>query len=171
MNRLLLLFSTEPIDQSLLPMIVAIALFFFCINPIVTIIYFTIKGKVDIWVSERKTRTPFYLIAIAGYIIASVLFHYIHTHDFFVLSIAYIGVTTTVLLANFKTKISSHGAGLTGPFTAVLFILGPTAIALFLFLPIVFWSRLRLQAHTFTQFIAGSFVGIIVTSVIFYIIY
>ncbi len=170
---LLLLFSeeTRQIDPVMIPSILAIALFFLCINPIVVILYFTKKGKIDIWVSERQTRPPFYLIAMAGYGIASVLFYYLGAHDFFVLSVAYVGVTTTVLIANYKTKISSHSAGLTGPFTAVFFVLGFFALPLFILLPVVIWARLKLNAHTFTQLISGSIVGIIITVATYLLLY
>lgn len=170
---LLLFFSeeTRQLDSKILPLVLVIALYFLCINPIAGIIYFTKKGKIDIWVSERQTRPPFYLIAIGGYGVASVLFYYLGAHDFFVLSVAYVGVTTTVLITNYKTKISSHSAGLTGPFTAVFFVLGFFALPLFILLPVVIWARLKLNAHTFTQLIAGSIVGIIVTVVTYMLLY
>ena len=170
---ILLLFSeeTRQLDPGMIPLILSIALFFLCINPIAGILYYTKKGKIDIWVSERQTRPPFYLIAIAGYCIASILFYYLDAHDFFVLSVAYVGVTTAVLITNYKTKISSHSAGLTGPFTAVIFVIGFFALPLFVLLPIVIWARLKLNAHTFTQLIAGSIVGIIVTVATYLMIY
>jgi len=170
---LFVLFSekTKQIDPSVLPMILAIGLIFLCIVPVVGILYFTKIGTIDIWVSERRTRPPFYLIAIVGYLIASILFYSINAHDFFVLSVAYCGVTITVLLVNFKTKISSHSAGLTGPFTAVLFVLGPIALILFILLPVVIWARLHLKAHTFSQLMLGSIIGSLITSATYLVLY
>jgi membrane-associated phospholipid phosphatase len=170
---LFILFSekTKQMDPSFLPLILAIGLIFLCILPVVGILYFAKIGTIDIWVSERRTRPPFYLVAIFGYLIASILFYSLNAHDFFVLSVAYIGVTITVLFVNFKTKVSSHSAGLTGPFTAVLFVLGPLALFLFIFLPFVIWARLHLKAHTFSQLILGSVIGSLITSATYLVLY
>lgn len=149
-----------------------ISILFLCIFPIVAILYFKKKGTVDIWVSNQKQRTPFYIIAIISYAIASAIFFLQNETTLFVLSMAYVGVTIAVTLGNFFTKISSHSAGVAGPLTAVGIAYGLIAIPLFfIIIPLVFWSRLKINAHTPIQLTLGTIIGIIVTFFVYYIFF
>jgi hypothetical protein len=147
------------------------AIFFLCILPIIGILVYARKGRIDIWVSNRKTRTPFYALAIGSYIFGVCWFYYMNLYELFVLSLTYVFVTTIIAIINLKTKISSHCAGLTGPFTAMIFVFGFIAIPLFCLLPPIIWARLKLNAHTHLQLITGSFIGVIVTGAIYFIVY
>jgi len=132
-------------------------------TPAIGVLIYTKKGVIDIWVSDRKTRTPFYIIAIIGYIVGLVIFYLINQHEFFVFTLAYLLVTIVLTLLNLKTKMSSHAAGLTGPLTAILYLFGIHALPLFLFLPLLIWARLKLNAHSRAQLLGGSIIGVIVT--------
>ncbi|MFO8077761.1 MAG: hypothetical protein R6U21_03865, partial [Thermoplasmatota archaeon] len=143
--------------------IILFAIILLCVFPIIAILYYFKKGRVDIWVSNQKQRTPFYLVAITGYILASVFFYLQQETTLFVLSVAYVGVTTSVTLSNFITKVSSHSAGVAGPIAALVYIYGLSAVPFFLLLPLVFWSRLKINAHTFTQLTLGAIIGISIT--------
>jgi membrane-associated phospholipid phosphatase len=148
-----------------------ISIIFLCIFPVVAILYFKHKGTVDIWVSNQNQRLPFYIVAIIGYVIASTIFYIQNETVLFVLSVAYAGVTVSVTIGNFSTKVSSHSAGVAGPLTAVTLVYGSLALPSFLLLPIVFWSRLKLNAHTFTQLTLGTIIGILVTFFVYYFLY
>lgn len=148
-----------------------LAIIFLCIFPIVMILYFKQKGKVDIWVSNQNQRLPFYLIAIIGYILGSIIFYIRGETTLFVLSVAYVGVTSAVAISNFSTKVSSHSAGVAGPLLAITLVYGVLALPSFLLLPLVFWSRLKLNAHSFTQLTLGSIIGMIVTFCVYILLY
>lgn len=148
-----------------------LAIIFLCIFPIVMILYFKQKGKVDIWVSNQNQRLPFYLIAIIGYILGSIIFYIRGETTLFVLSVAYVGVTSAVTIGNFSTKVSSHSAGVAGPILAITLVYGILALPSFLLLPLVFWSRLKLNAHSFTQLTLGSIIGMIVTFCAYFFFY
>ncbi len=135
------------------------------------ILYFKRKGTVDIWVSNQNQRLPFYLIAIIGYIIGSIIFYTRGETTLFVLSVAYVGVTSAVTIGNFSTKVSSHSAGVAGPLLAVTLVYGVLALPSFLLLPLVFWSRLKLNAHSFTQLTLGAIIGMIVTFCVYVLLY
>ena len=62
-----------------------LAFFFLCIMPVIGILIYTKKGVVDIWVSNQKIRTPFYLIAIIGYLIALIVFSLVDNFHFTIL--------------------------------------------------------------------------------------
>lgn len=152
---------SSPGNNQLLIIIMAVLLL--CVFPIIAILYYFKKGRVDIWVSNQKQRTPFYLAAITGYVLASIFFYLQQETTLFVLSVAYVGVTTAVTLGNFITKVSSHSAGVAGPIAALMYVYGAPALLFVLFLPMVFWSRLKLNAHTFTQLTLGVIIGTGVT--------
>lgn len=148
-----------------------LSIIFLCIFPVLTIFYFKHKGTVDIWVSNQKQRTPFYIMAIIGYILATIIFYLRNETALFVLSIAYTGVTVAVTIGNFSTKISSHSAGVAGPLTALTFVYGLSVLPSFLMLSLVFWSRLKLKAHTFTQLTLGTIIGIFITFCVYFLFY
>jgi membrane-associated phospholipid phosphatase len=160
---ILSIFFLETTNQLEFIIVFTVAFFFLCIMPVIGILIYTKKGIVDIWVSDQKIRTPFYLVAIGGYGIALVVFYLLDQHEFFVLTLAYFFVTITITLSNLKTKISSHTGGLTGPFTALLYLFGFIALPLFLLLPVIIWARMQLNAHSIGQLLGGAFIGSIVT--------
>ena len=160
---------SSPGNNQLLIIIMAVLLL--CVFPIIAILYYFKKGRVDIWVSNQKQRTPFYLAAITGYVLASIFFYLQQETTLFVLSVAYVGVTTAVTLGNFITKVSSHSAGVAGPIAALMYVYGAPALLFFLFLPLVFWSRLKLNAHTFTQLTLGVIIGISVTVFVYVLLF
>ncbi len=148
-----------------------LAIIFLCIFPVVLILYFKQKGKVDIWVSNQNQRLPFYLVAIIGYIIGSIIFYVRDETTLFVLSVAYVGVTTAITISNIFSKISSHSAGVAGPLLAVTLVYGVLALPTFLLLPLVFWSRLKLNAHSLTQLTLGAIIGMVVTFFVYILLY
>lgn len=165
---ILIFFFYPPIEQNSHVLVDFILPFLFlCIFPVVMILYSYQKGTVDIWVSNQKQRAPFYLIAIFGYVIGSVIFYYLENTTLFVLSIAYVGVTLSVSLGNFVTKVSSHSAGVAGPLTAIAIVYGWIALPSFVLLPLVIWARLKLNAHSVGQLVSGFIIGIFVTLLVY----
>jgi hypothetical protein len=150
---------------------IILGIIFLCIFPIFIIIYFYKKGTVDLWVSKREIRTPFYIVAIIGYLIGLIIFFNLNYKIMFVLSMAYILVTTVVMIANLITKVSSHTAGIAGPITALTFVYGIIALPLFVFVPIAMWARIKLKAHNYLQLILGTILSIIVTFFVYMIFY
>jgi len=148
-----------------------ISIIFLCVFPVIAILYFKQKGSIDIWVSNQQQRTPFYIIALVGYVFASTIFYFREETTLFALSVAYFAVTVTITLSNFSTKVSSHSAGVAGPLTALTMIYGLVIIPAFFILPIVYWSRLKLSAHTLSQLVFGTIIGIMVTFFIFFLLY
>jgi len=148
-----------------------IAFFFLCIFPMIAMLYNHNKGKVDIWVSNKTQRTPFYIIAIIGYMLASFVFSIQQDPVLYVLTLSYLFVTLTLTITNLITKVSSHSAGVTGPVTALSYTYGVSGAFLFLLLIPVIWARLKLNAHTLFQLLFGILISFIVTSVIYLFFY
>lgn len=169
-----LIFTFFPVHNALssnLFFTLVLGIFFLCIFPVIAILYYYKKGKVDIWVSERTIRTPFYVIAITGYVIATIVFYYLKNLNLFVLSLSYALVTIAVMFGNLFRKISSHGAGIAGPITAITFHFGLLAIPLYLLLPLTIWARLKLKAHSLFEVIIGILLGTIITYGVYNFLY
>lgn len=168
---ILIFFLFPPLKNSINIVSLLISIVLLCIFPVVAILHYQKKGTIDIWVSNQNQRTPFYIVAIIGYILASIIFYIQNETSLFVLSIAYFGVTATVTIGNFSTKISSHSAGVAGPLTAITLVYGLIALPSYLLLPIVFWSRLKLNAHSLTQLTLGTIIGMVVTFFVYILLY
>lgn len=148
-----------------------LAIFFLCIFPIIAILYSYKKGKVDIWVSEQSVRTPFYVVAVIGYIIAIIVFYFLKNFNLFVLSVSYCLVTIAIMFGNYFRKISAHSAGVAGPITAITYNFGILAFPLFILIPLTIWARLKLRAHTLFEVVSGILIATIITFFVYNLLY
>jgi len=146
---------------------VTLGILFLCIFPIIGILYLYLRRRIDLWISDQKTRTPLYITAITAYIIGAIIFYFIDYEVMFVLTMAYVFVTFVVMLANLFTKVSSHTAGVVGPITALTYVYGIVILPLFVLIPFTIWARYKLKAHNFLQLISGAIIAVIVTSIIY----
>jgi membrane-associated phospholipid phosphatase len=64
-----------------------------------------------------------------------------------------------MLLITFRWKISGHCTAATGLVVLALALFGENLLPLALIIPLIAWSRVRLNRHTFTQTVAGIFLG------------
>lgn len=139
----------------------------FSLLPGMSILYYSRKGRVDVELSERESRTRFYLLAVILQLIAAIIFYTFRHNLMFVTSIAYAVVTTLMMVINLKWKISAHSSGIAGPVTALYVVYGNIALPLYLLLIPIFILRYKVKAHTIWQLIGGSILSIIVTYTIF----
>ncbi len=144
---------------------------FMVILPISPIIYEASRGNIDLDVSEQKMRTKFFANAILFYCISFIIFGLLECHIMYTLSGAYIAVTSGVMVATLKTKVSVHGAGVAGPSTALIFIYGIIAAPVVLIWITVIWARTILQQHTLTQSIIGVLIGFVITWITYAILW
>ena len=163
----------SPIGLGLLPPPLSILLCFsllaFC--PFLPVLYFYRKKVVDLYVSKKESRTPFFLTAIALYSIAAVIFFATNTRILFLLALSYTFVTIILMLVNRFWKVSVHSAGVAGPVFALIFVFGLIVLPLSLLIVLVSWSRIRLKKHTFMQTLAGSLIPVAVGLVVYPVLY
>jgi len=133
------------------------------ILPITPILYSAKKGSVDLDVSDWSSRTKYFLFSLPVYACVFIVYTLLDCMVMSALAAAYFTVTTGVTIANLKSKVSVHGAGIGGPGTALFFVFGwlafPVAIAWIL----VIWSRTVLRQHSLEQSVAGIVLGILIT--------
>lgn len=80
-----------------------------------------------------------------------------------------VGEGVIMFVINTRWKISAHAASTACVSTIMWRLLGPVGILALLTIPLVSWSRVRLGRHTVRQVIAGSFVGLFFTALVFII--
>ncbi|MHA2356606.1 MAG: hypothetical protein ACXADC_15625, partial [Candidatus Thorarchaeota archaeon] len=139
--------------------------------PIVPIILSAWRGHVDLDVSSRETRAKFFAFSLLCYGIVYIIFSFAESLILAVLSAAYFTVTTGVMIATLKTKVSVHGAGVGGPGTALLFVYGWIAWPVIILWAAVIWSRTALKQHSLAQAIAGVMLGILITIPTYWLLY
>ena len=163
----------SPIGLGLLSAPFSILLCFFCFAfiPFLSILYFYRKKVVDLYVSKRKTRTPFFLIAITSYSFAAIIFLVTNTKIMFLLALGYVLVSIILMVVNLFWKVSVHCAGVTGPIFSLIFVFGINAIPLSLIVGLVGWSRIKLKNHTFAQTLVGTLISLSVGFVEYSILY
>jgi membrane-associated phospholipid phosphatase len=81
---------------------------------------------------------------------------------FIVLSGATVGQGLLMFLINQRWKISAHAAGSAGIAVIIWQLMGISSAPIFLIIPLVGWSRVRLGRHTTMQVVAGAALGIVV---------
>lgn len=60
-------------------------------------------------------------------------------------------------------KASGHACGVAGPITFMAFVFGPKVGLAFFLMPVIFWSRLKLQRHSVSELVLGTLIGIMAT--------
>ena len=129
--------------------------------PIILFIILGKQGKIvnsDATIKEERTfpfiiSTLFYAIGILILIKAQIN----------IVSIAfwfcYITNTIFIIIINKFWKISAHMLGAAGPFAAVCFVYGLSALPVILILFMIGWSRIFLKCHNIYQVLAGGLLG------------
>ena len=148
-----------------------ICLVIMVILPIFPIVLEAWRGNVDLDVSDRGSRTKFFIFSILCYILAFVIYRYYECHIMSTLAAAYFSVTLGVLLVSIRWKISVHGAGVGGPGAALIYVYGLFALSVVIVWAIVIYSRVTLRQHTPTQSIAGVSIAVVISWVTYVLLY
>ena len=138
------------------------------------ILFFILRNKkliIDSDASIKEERSLPFSIAIIFYLIGLVIFIYF---DVSIISIAfwicYISNTVITIFINRYWKISAHAMGAAGPFAALVFLFGLSAIYFLIVIVLIGWARIKLKCHTFGQVAAGTILAFVSTYVQVYFI-
>lgn len=121
------------------------------------------KGTISFNRTEKEKRLVFYVIGLAGYGAASLIFAYYSSTIMLLVSLSYFFVALACMLINFKWKISVHTAGIGGPATALTYVYGLAGASAFLLVAALIWARVKLEAHTLPQAVAGALSSSLIT--------
>jgi hypothetical protein len=122
-------------------------------------------------VNTAGDRALMYPPAAASYLAAATLFWLLNIKILFVLAIAYMAVSAMIFAIGTFWKISIHSAGVAGPTTALIFVFGLALLPLYVLTAAIIWARLKLAAHTLAQLVAGALVAIVITSLVYLVLW
>jgi membrane-associated phospholipid phosphatase len=133
--------------------------------PFVYVVWLVKRGEVtDIDVRLRKQRArPLAITILCTGIAWIVLMVGLAPTPMTVLAGAMCVLAVTVFVVTLRWKISVHSAAAAGAMTMMWAVLG-TPLPLVVVVPLVAWSRVRLQRHTLLQAMAGAVLGLAVYS-------
>jgi membrane-associated phospholipid phosphatase len=145
--------------------LISIAVIFGSLIPLAILYVLARHGTIpDIWASDRETRVIPFSGAICSYVIGSLALAAMRSPAIITcLMLCYVGNTVVMMLISFKWKISVHASGIAGPLTALIYVVGLTAIPFLLLVVPAGWARLKLKAHTPAQVVAGALLTIVIT--------
>ncbi|MFW9786317.1 MAG: hypothetical protein ACFFE2_08085 [Candidatus Thorarchaeota archaeon] len=141
------------------------------ILPIAPIVLEAWRGNVDLDVSDRESRTKFFIFSMMCDVLAYVVYSYFACHIMSTLAATYFAVTLGVLLVSLRWKISVHGAGVGGPGAALIYVYGPIALIVVVVWALVVYSRITLKQHSLSQSIGGVSIAAIISWVTYIVIY
>ncbi len=139
--------------------------------PVAPILLSAHRGYTDLDVSEQSKRGKFFLFSVGCYALAWWAYTTLQCHILAVLAAGYVGVSSSLLLLNLRTKVSVHAAGVSGPGTALIYMYGPLASVVTIIWILVVWSRVVLVQHTLRQGALGIATGAIVTFAVYVLMY
>ncbi len=139
--------------------------------PVLTSLTLIKKMKIDLDITDRSKRTLPLILAVCSYIIGFfVLYKFNAPSLTSALMFVYFSNTVIILLINFSWKISIHAMGVAGPTVALIYLFGIPGLIFSLIIPLVMWSRVKLNKHTPYQVLAGAVLGLIFTGIQLYYI-
>jgi len=142
-----------------------------CIGPFLPVAYSAGTRRTDFHISDRNKRGPIYIISLVAYAVGVMVFWTTENKIMFVLSVAYLSIGFAMMLITFAWKISAHTAATAGMATAFWLVLGAWMLPLYVLTVLMIWARVRLGAHTVWQTLAGAILSIMVTAIVFVLLY
>ena len=138
------------------------ALLFGGLLPIlVVVVWSRLRGQ-ELDFPIRETRTVLLPSVAVIYVLGAIALSLLAAPFWVVLLMAgYAGNTALVALLNFRWKVSVHTTGVAGPASFLLFLSLPASLLLFALLPLVGWSRWRLQRHSLAELATGACLGVL----------
>ena len=148
------------------------SLFFVVILPTVATYYFSMKlGRKDGDIPDRTLRWPPMVFGIVSYCLGTIVLYAMDAPIVItVLMLCYAVVTEAMMLITFYWKISIHAVGVMGPTMALAYTFWPWGLLFILALPPIVWSRYVLKKHTPAQLAGGIIVGVVITSILFWLL-
>jgi len=137
-----------------------VLILFLAVLPIITVIIMIKKKKFTLEMERKEDRTPFFITILFFWLIGLILSWSLSGPRLIIGLIAGAMIIVTLMtIINFYTKISGHSMMITAGGFLINLLYGWNYWWLFLFVPIVAWSRYVLKLHTIGQLIGGCCLG------------
>lgn len=139
-------------------------LFFYSILPFASVYYLRLRGKSDIFMSERARRPRHFIPGLLGYVASAFLFNLRGMRLLAVTSASYFLTSFILLLFTFKIKVSIHVSGLATVGMLISYFYRIPGIMVLMLLPLLAWARVNTGEHTYLQAVLGAVAGFVVTA-------
>ena len=119
--------------------------------------------------AKRKNRAGLLSILIVMLIFSflSLIFESLRNLRFLYFSIySYLILGLTMFAIRYRWKVSLHVSAFTTS-AVILTIFNQNFVCLFLLIPLIAWSRIKLKMHTFYQTLAGFAIGLVIPIIFF----
>lgn len=142
---------------------------FYALAPVITIFYLYLSGRIsDFDMSDRAERSRAFLVFVAIDLAAAIVLS-LDRAPIALIAMAwgYTFAAAAIMVVTRWWKISTHAFGVTGPFTAMYLLFGLAPLPYVFVVPLVWWARVYLRAHTVAQVIGGAALGVVSTVAVF----
>ncbi len=147
-----------------------LAIVLFILIPTLYVLSLVRRGHVtDFHMKIREQRAwPLIIILLIASLVFSALYFGGAPRLLLIISSVAIIQLMLIVLITFRWKISGHCTAAAGLAVFVVALFGQSLLPILLLVPIIAWSRIRLDRHTFAQSIAGIFLGVATAASILY---
>ncbi|MFC2066665.1 hypothetical protein ACFLUO_06400 [Chloroflexota bacterium] len=137
----------------------------------VVVVYLANRKQLDgIFVNTRRQRYKIYLLASTCAVIGCVILYYLGTPP--VLMAAFVAGLSAIIVfmcINLLWKISVHSGFVAASVTVLTLLYGATGAVTAVLLPLIIWSRVKLEHHSPAQVTIGAFLAAIIVIAVFYL--
>ena len=135
------------------------------------LIYLLLKklGKVSDYELTKREERPIYFVTIT--VLFGVLFFILRSYN--IETVTYVSLTlfaiaSAITIVTFAWKMSGHMTYSTFLFCTLAYLFSPYFFLMFLFTPLIAWSRVELKKHTLAQTIVGTLVTFAICATIYW---
>jgi membrane-associated phospholipid phosphatase len=144
-------------------------LFFYALAPVLGIFYLYLSGRIsDFDMSDRFERSRAFLTFVVVDLAGAIVLTLAHAAvQIVAVAWGYFFATAIIMVITRWWKISTHAFGITGPFAAMFLLFGLAPLPYVIVVPLVWWARVYLRAHTTAQVLAGATLAVASTLAVF----
>lgn len=142
---------------------------FYALAPVIAIFYLYLSGRIsDFDMSVRAERSRAFLVFVSIDLAAALVLS-VDRAPIALIAMAwgYTFAAAAIMVITRWWKISTHAFGITGPFVAMYMLFGLVPLPYVFIVPLVFWARVYLRAHTVAQVLGGAALGVVSTVAVF----
>ena len=147
-----------------------LAVVLFALIPSLYVLSLVRRGHLtDFHMKVREERAwPMIIILLISSVVFSIMYFGGAPKLFLIISAVAIIQLMLIVLITFWWKISGHCTAASGLAVLVVALFGQSLLPVSIIVPVIAWSRIHLDRHTFAQSIAGIFLGVATATSILY---
>ena len=144
-------------------------LLFYAIAPVLSLFYLYLSGRIsDFDMSDRIERSRAFLTFVIIDLAAAIVLTLAHAAvQLVAIAWGLFTATVAIMIITRWWKISTHAFGITGPFAVMYVLFGLAPLPYVIIVPLVWWARVYLRAHTASQVFAGAVLAVASTIIVF----